>query len=361
MVQETSGEHEEDIRLESTKKRRMDFKVRVRALLPVKFVKLCDFQPPTFNFVEQLKYQRIDKFVSEIRVVYTDLVKSFMHNLSINLDKHDKHMLKTVVRNCEIYEDLDNIAMSLGIPSSGYFLRKGFTFTDGPWAEYSTMEYFYSICRVPREQVMAGQRTARTLRYAKHFTVNDRMLHYIICYVLVPKDYNHSQISELEMQIIFAIKNKIRINWILTMMYHLRSHLSLSTRLPYGCLISRILEQTDMEIDRESVVRMKISLNEINGATITKNTGIIRNEDNSYSYQDAAPVNFQIPDGGTTNEFLYLTMMNHHREMLNHHRETTRAINSLRQLVLNSQETHGEENMVDEEDDEEEEESKAEE
>lgn len=208
---------------------------------------------------------------------------------------------------------------------------------------------------------MAGQRTARTLRYAKHLTVNDRMLHYIICYVLVPKDSNHSQISELEMQIIFAIKNNIRINWILTMMFHLRSHLSLSTRLPYGRLISRILEQTDLEISREPAIQMKGSLNEINGATIVKNTGIIRNEDKSYSYQDAAPANFQIPDGGITNEFLYLTMMTHHREMLNHQRETTREINSLRQLVLNSQATHGEENMVDEEDDEEEEESEAEE
>lgn len=330
MVQETSGEHDEDIQLESTKKRRMDFKVRVRALLPVKFVKLCDFQAPTFDFVELLKYQRIDKFVSEIGVVYTDLVKSFMHNLSINLDKHDKHMLKSVVRNCEIAEDLNNIALSLGIPSSGYFLRKGVTFNDGPWAEYNTMEYFYSICRVPREQVMAGQRTARTLRYAKHLTVNDRMLHYIIYYVLVPKDSKHSQISELEMKIIFAIKNKIRINWILTMMYHLRSHLSLSTRLPYGRLISRILEQTDMELYIEPTIRMKESVNAINGSTITKNTRIIRNEDNSYSYQDAepaAPINFLIPDGGITNEFLYLTMMNQHREMLDHHRETSRAIN----------------------------------
>lgn len=52
----------------------MDFKVRVRALLPVKFIKLSDFQAPTFDFPELLKYQRIDKFVSEFGVIYTDLV-----------------------------------------------------------------------------------------------------------------------------------------------------------------------------------------------------------------------------------------------------------------------------------------------
>lgn len=198
-----------------------------------------------------------------------------MHNLSINLDEHDKHIMRTVVRNCEIVEDLNNIAMSLRIPSSGYFLRKGVTFNDGPWAQYNSMEYFYSICSVPREEIIVGQRTARTLRYAKHLSVNDRMLHYIIYYVLVPKDSNHSQISELEMQIIFPIKNKIRINWILTMMYHLRQHMSLSTRLPYGRLISRILEQTDIDLNREPAIRMKESVNAINGLTITKNTRII--------------------------------------------------------------------------------------
>lgn len=118
MVAETSGEHEDNIQLESTKKRRMDFKVRVRALLMVKFVKLYEFQTPTFDFPELLKFQRIDKFVSEYGDVYTDLVKAFMHNLSINMNEHDKHILRTVVRNCEIVEDLNNIVVSLRIPYS---------------------------------------------------------------------------------------------------------------------------------------------------------------------------------------------------------------------------------------------------
>lgn len=128
-------------------------------------------------------------------------------------------------------------------------------------------------------------------------------------------------------------------------MYHLRQHLSLSTRLPYGRLISRILEQTNMDLNREPAIRTKVSLNEINSLTITRKTGIIRSDDNSYRYQDsepAAPSTFPIPEGGITNEFLYLTVMNQHRE-------TTRAINSLRQLVLDSRAIHGGNNVVDEE------------
>ncbi|KAI5444474.1 hypothetical protein KIW84_012925 [Lathyrus oleraceus] len=109
------------------------------------------------------------------------------------------------------------------------------------------------------------------------------MLHYVICHVLLPKDSNLSQINDLEMQVLFAVKNKIRINWLPTMMYHLKQQLSLKTRLPYGRLISRILELTDMEIGREPFLAMTPTTNEINGVTIMKNTGIIQCNDGSYN------------------------------------------------------------------------------
>lgn len=134
MSEETSFEHEDDIQLETTKKRWMDFKVRIHSLLTVKFVKLSEFQAPTFDFPDLLKFQKIDKFVYDNGPVYPDLVKAFMHNLSINMNEHDKNILRTVVRNCEIVEDLNGIAASLKIPYSRFFLRKGVNFNDGPWA-----------------------------------------------------------------------------------------------------------------------------------------------------------------------------------------------------------------------------------
>ncbi|KAI5425061.1 hypothetical protein KIW84_031020 [Lathyrus oleraceus] len=156
------------------------------------------------------------------------------------------------------------------------------------------------------------------------------MLHYVICHVLLPKDSNLAQINDLEMQVLFAVKNKIRINWLPTMMYHLKQQLSLKTRLPYGRLISRILELTDMEIGREPFIAMTTTANEINNVTIMKNTGIVQSNDGSYKYDDgSSSSNFPIPEGGITNEFLYTTMMSQHRE-------TTRAIKSLRNLVLSS-------------------------
>lgn len=85
-----------------------------------------------------------------------------------------------------------------------------------------------------------------------------------------------------------------------------------------------------MEIGREPFIAMTTTANEINGVIIMKNTGIIQCNDGSYKYDDgSSSSNFPIPEGGITNEFLYTTMMNQHRE-------TTRAIKSLRNLVLSS-------------------------
>lgn len=239
-------------------------------------------------------------------------------------------MLFATVRDCEIETDLGMLAASLRVPYSGFFLRKGVNHVDGKWAKYDKMEYYYSICRFPRAVIVSGQRTSRTLCYAKNLSVDDQMLHYVICHVLLPKDSNHSQINDLEMQVLFAVKNKIKVNWHPTMLYHLKQQLTLKTRLSYGRLISRILESTDMEIRRELFIAMTITANEINGVTIMKNTGIVQCNDGSYKYDDgSSSSNFPIPDGGITNEFLYTTIMSQHRE-------TTSAIKSLCNLVLSS-------------------------
>lgn len=170
---------------------------------------LKSFTPITFTFPELLRYQGLYEFITDNGKIYTDLVKSFLNHFTLNLDDNDKHMLSATVRDCEIETDLGLLAASLRIPYSGFFLRKGVNHVDGKWATYDKLEYYYSICRFPRVVVVSGQRTSRTLCYAKNLSVDDRMLHYVICHVLLPKDSNLSQINDLEMQVIFAVKNKI--------------------------------------------------------------------------------------------------------------------------------------------------------
>lgn len=184
----SSSSEDESIQMETTKKCRMDFKVRVRQFLPIKYVNLKAFPDSSFDFPALLKYQRIDKFVSDSGNCYNDLVKAFLHKFSVYLNADDEHVLEASVGDFVLKENLSVIAANLGIPSSGYFLRKGVNHVDGPWANYEKMEYYYQICRFPKETIVGNKRNARMLCYAKNLTVSDRMLHYVIGYVLIPKD-----------------------------------------------------------------------------------------------------------------------------------------------------------------------------
>lgn len=46
----------------------------------------------------------------------------------------------------------------------------------------------------------------------KNLSIIDRILHYFILYILMPKHSNRSKISDTEMQIICAVKNRLKVN-----------------------------------------------------------------------------------------------------------------------------------------------------
>lgn len=120
-----SSSEEEEMKMETAKKRRMDFKVMVRHLLKGKYVNLKSFTPITFTFPELLRYQGLHEFITDNGKIYTDLVKSFLNHFTLNLNDDDQHMLSATMRDCEIVTDLRSLAASLRIPYSGFFLRKG--------------------------------------------------------------------------------------------------------------------------------------------------------------------------------------------------------------------------------------------
>lgn len=89
-------------------------------------------------------------------------------------------------------------------------------------------------------------------------SVSDRMLHYVLAYVLVPKHANHSQVSELELQLIRAMKLNLKINWPYVIYQHMMHQLSLSGGLPYGRIVSRILEFYGVPLQREPKTSMSV-------------------------------------------------------------------------------------------------------
>ncbi|KAF1865905.1 hypothetical protein Lal_00033365 [Lupinus albus] len=52
----------------------------------------------------------------------------------------------------------------------------------------------------------------RDILSAGYLTLEDRLIHYFLSYVILPKISNHSQISDIELQLMYAIKFNIKIN-----------------------------------------------------------------------------------------------------------------------------------------------------
>ncbi|KAF1870784.1 hypothetical protein Lal_00039434 [Lupinus albus] len=69
---------------------------------------------------------------------------------------------------------------------------------------------------------------------------------------------NHSQISDIELQLMYAIKFNIKINWtkmIMQQMWHVRGSQSL---LPYAIFITKILEHFGVSLDGETKVALNL-------------------------------------------------------------------------------------------------------
>jgi len=79
--------------------------------------------------------------------------------------------------------------------------------------------------------------------------VDERLLHYLIVWILCPRGTNHAQCSETELMIIYAMLNHIPIHWpsiILDTM--LKAKRLPQYPLPYSLLISRICEYKGVNV-----------------------------------------------------------------------------------------------------------------
>ncbi|KAF1868289.1 hypothetical protein Lal_00018811 [Lupinus albus] len=110
-----------------------------------------------------------------------------------------------------------------------------------------------------RKQQSLGETVKnRDILSAGYLTLEDRLIHYFLSYVILPKFSNHSQISDIELQLMYAIKFNIKINWtkmIMNQMWHVRDSQSL---LPYAIFITKILEHFGVPLEGETKVALNL-------------------------------------------------------------------------------------------------------
>ncbi|KAF1888554.1 hypothetical protein Lal_00011327 [Lupinus albus] len=122
-------------------------------------------------------------------------------------------------------------------------------YEDVPWLVEEGFQF-------PHEQEVQGTNTFIGLHggltKVGSLMLENRLLHYVIAYMLVHQNTNHAQPTTNDLKMIFSIKQGILVNWpaeIMKVMFGIAT--SSSRLLAYGIFISRIIDQ--MEIDTSDV------------------------------------------------------------------------------------------------------------
>ncbi|GAU38344.1 hypothetical protein TSUD_395980 [Trifolium subterraneum] len=103
----------------------------------------------------------------------------------------------------------------LKIPFEGVEIKSG---VDAQLTDYVKKDFYYSLSRFYESVVTAKRRRTSGRLPEKYFwsagnlPINERMIHYFLTYVLVPKSSNHASINDMEMQLLYAIKNQEMVN-----------------------------------------------------------------------------------------------------------------------------------------------------
>ncbi|KAF1879763.1 hypothetical protein Lal_00039707 [Lupinus albus] len=152
-----------------------------------------------------------------------------------------------------------------------------------------------------RKQQSLGETVKnRDILYAGYLTLEDRLVHYFLTYVILLKFSSHSQISDIELQLMYAIKFKIKINWtkiIMQQMWHVRGSQSL---FPYAIFITKILEHFGVSLDGETKVQINLRESKVDIEVVHNMGFVIDPVENTKSItqliQSASKVETPIPN-----------------------------------------------------------------
>lgn len=125
---------------------------------------------------------------------YPELVKVFYSNMV-----KKKGKLTSVVKGVPISLMTSDISNIFEIPTGGH----KFVGTKAPWEDCSKHTFYYSLSQLSehqfynkRKKSFGGDNPKRVYWSPAKFSIDDRMLHYFLVYVIVPRFSNHCTITD---------------------------------------------------------------------------------------------------------------------------------------------------------------------
>ncbi|KAF1862460.1 hypothetical protein Lal_00026994 [Lupinus albus] len=201
-----------------------------------------------FLFPYLLRQQNLFEFCCEANDIYHELVRVFYCNLDFR-----KNLLTSHVKGKYIVLDTQTfILLCCEILMQGSTTGFGLVCE---WDNYDRKGFYLSLCRISKEEIEQRKQPGfgktvknRDILSVGYLKLEERLLHYFLSYVILPKFSNHSEISDIELQLMYAMKYNIKINWALMIM----------SPLPYAIFITKILEHFAVSLDGETKVALNL-------------------------------------------------------------------------------------------------------
>ncbi|KAF1883447.1 hypothetical protein Lal_00043399 [Lupinus albus] len=187
-----------------------------------------------------VKFQGTVQFLELKGQVYPALVREFYANFRYKDGKYWSMI------SSNLFQLNDDMFMNVGgLSSSGYGIG------DCSWVKenFDPTEVYKLFLRGPHLYIQ-GQLTK-----AGSLSVENRLLHYIIAYILVQRNTNHAHPTVNDLRFMYAVKNNVMINWPEEILKIMNSvSLSQSKLLPYSIFISRIVDYLHIDVSDTIIV-----------------------------------------------------------------------------------------------------------
>ncbi|KAF1858787.1 hypothetical protein Lal_00044280 [Lupinus albus] len=199
----------------------------------IRYVDLTWLAEQNFSFPHDMEAQGTIQFMELKGQVYPALVREFYANFRYKDGKYWSMI------SGNLFELNDEIFMNVGgLSSSGYSIG------DCSWVK----ENFD-----PTERPSFIHSGSTDQSWVT--SVENRLLHYIIAYILVQRNTNHAQPTVNDLRFMYAVKNNVMINWPEEILKIMNSvSLSQSKLLPYSIFISRIVDYLRIDVSDTIIV-----------------------------------------------------------------------------------------------------------
>ncbi|KAI5443445.1 hypothetical protein KIW84_012186 [Lathyrus oleraceus] len=174
---------------------------------------------------------------------------------------------------------------------------------------------------VKRVESHGGEEPPKDFWSAGNFFINDRLLHYFLAYVILPRNSNHYTVTDMEMQALYAIKKDILLNWSRLILHHLMTHTNKFKSLPYAWFITRIMEYFNVDFSDVEYCLMDTRSHKISIKNVDKRMGYRynpetksvmfiggNNEENEEIPQEGNGGEDIPPPSGLSNQYLFKFM-----------------------------------------------------